>query len=570
MLVICFTPLFSQPETPMEGYTLFSPGGPTQNPGDPFNTFLLNTEGEAVHMWENECGPASMPYLFPDSSILRPCRVPNPTMINGGVGGRIQRITWDGTILWDFVLSNEIYQHHHDIQPLPNGNVLVIAWERHTAEEAYALGRVEINNPLNEFWAEAIFEIQPDGLNGGNVVWEWHVWDHLIQDVNPELSNFGVIEEHPELININYATVGTSGGGGGGQPHADWLHINAVDYNEELDQIIFSSPRMNEFYIIDHSTTTEEASSHSGGNSGMGGDFLYRWGNPRVYDRGTEEDQEIFVIHGVNWIQEGAPGFGNILYYVNGNNRPEGQYSTVEELVPPLNNQGLYEINPNQSFDPESPIWVFDDNQGFYSQMQSGAFRQQNGNTLVSVAQYRRIFEVTMSGNIVWDYSFPATEGIIARAQKYELDYFSETLSLFISYMEGWNLVGLPLSVSDSYQELVFPESLEGTLFEYDEGYSLATNLTLGLGYWLMFGGNTNSQITGTAIHSIEIQLSEGWNLITGISTPVQVENIIDSENLIVPGTVYGFNESYEQVENMNPGKAYWVKSVGIGIIILE
>lgn len=568
MLVICITPIFSQPETPMDGYTLFSPGGPTQNPGDPFHTFLLNTEGESVYVWENECGPASMPYLFPDSSILRPCRVPNPTMINGGVGGRIQHITWDGTILWDFVLSNETYQHHHDIQPLPNGNVLVIAWERHTAEEAYALGRVEINNPLDEFWAEAIFEIQPEGLNGGIVVWEWHVWDHLIQDVNPELPNFGVISEHPELININYTTVGTSGGGG--QPHADWLHINAVDYNEELDQIIFSSPRMNEFYIIDHSTTTEEASSHSGGNSGMGGDFLYRWGNPRVYNRGTEADQKIYVIHGVNWIREGLPGFGNILYYVNGNNRPDGQYSTVEELVPPLNNQGLYDINPGQAFGPDVPIWVFDDNQGFYSQMQSGAFRQQNGNTLVSVAQYRRIFEVTMNGNIVWDYSFPATEGIIARAQKYGIDYFSDMMSLTVLYFDGWNLVGLPLTVPDSSQETVFPESVEGTLYSYGGGYSLAEELIPGYGYWLMFEGNTDFQISGTAIHSIEIQLSEGWNLISGISNAVNVEEIIDPENLMIPGTVYGFQQSYEQVEFLYPGKGYWVKSVGSGIILLE
>ena len=566
ILLFCISPVFSQPDFPLQGYTLFSPGGPTQNPGDPFYTFLLNTEGETEHIWENESHPASMPYLFPDSSILRPCRVPEPTMENGGVGGRLQHITWDGTVLWDFVLSNETYQHHHDIQPLPNGNVLLIAWEKKTAEEAYAMGRLEINNPLNEFWADAIFEVQPDGLNGGIVVWEWHVWDHLIQDTDPELPNYGVIAEHPELININYATVGS----GGDHPHADWMHLNAVDYNAELDQIIFSSPRMNEFYIIDRSTNTEEAASHTGGNSGIGGDFLYRWGNPRVYNRGTQEDQEIFVIHGVNWIRQGLFGYGNILYYVNGNGSPQGQFSSVEELSPPLNNGGLYDINPGLAFGPESPVWIFDDNQGFHSQMQSGAFRLQNGNTLVTVAQYRRIFEVTVDGDIVWDYTHPGTEGIIPRAQKYGVEYLSGSMSLNIPYYEGWNLVGLPLNVSDPSQNTVFPGSVEETLFGYDGTYYSAASLTSGSSYWLMFEEETNIQITGTAMNSAEIQLFWGWNLITGVSTPVQLGDIVDPENLIISGTVYGFQESYVQVEILYPGKGYWLKSSGNGIIIVE
>ena len=49
-LLFCISPIFSQPDSPMPGYTLFSPGGTTQNPGDPFYTFLLNTEGETEHI----------------------------------------------------------------------------------------------------------------------------------------------------------------------------------------------------------------------------------------------------------------------------------------------------------------------------------------------------------------------------------------------------------------------------------------------------------------------------------------------------------------------------------------
>ena len=297
---------------------------------------------------------------------------------------------------------------------------------------------------------------------------------------------------------------------------------------------------------------------------------MYRWGNSRVYNRGTQEDQQIFVIHGVNWVRQGLPGYGNILYYVNGNNSFQGQFSSVEELSPPLNNEGLYDIIPGQAFGPESPVWIFDDNQGFHSQMQSGVFRLQNGNTLVTVAQHRRIFEVTLDGDILWDYTHPGTEGIIPRAQKYGADYLSGSVSLNIAYFGGWNLVGLPLNISAPTQNTVFPGSVEETLFGYDGTYYSAVSLNSGSGYWLMFDEEINIQITGTSMNSIEIQLFEGWNLITGISTTAHLENIVDPENLIISGTVYGFQESYNQIETLYPGKGYWLKSVGDGVIIIE
>ena len=65
---------------------------------------------------------------------------------------------------------------------------------------------------------------------------------------------------------------------------ADWASYT-------LDQIVLSNHNLSEIWIIDHSTTTLEAASHSGGNSGKGGDLLYRWGNPQAYDQGTGADQ---------------------------------------------------------------------------------------------------------------------------------------------------------------------------------------------------------------------------------------------------------------------------------------
>ena len=164
-------------------------------------------------------------------------------------------------------------------------------------------------------WAEAVLEIEPVGSNDANIVWEWHIWDHLVQDVDPELPNYGVVSDHPELQDVNYGTVGSNGGPGGS--NADWKHFNAIAYNEELDQIALSSRHHDEIYIIDHSTTTEEASGHTGGNSGMGGDYLYRWGNPMNYGRGTSNDQKLKSQHGVHWIPDNFPGGGNLLIFNN-------------------------------------------------------------------------------------------------------------------------------------------------------------------------------------------------------------------------------------------------------------
>jgi hypothetical protein len=400
-----------------EGYTIFTP---SYVPGIGALTYLLDTEGETIHIWEHEKGPASMPYLRSDSSIVYPHKVSNPTMDAGGVGGGIQIISWDGTILWDYLLSNIDFQHHHDIQPLPNGNILAIAWEPKTASEAYLLGREVIDNPMNQMWSEVIFELEPVGEDSANIVWEWHLWDHLVQDINSFYPNFGNIADHPELFNINQGIVGN-----GITSNGDWFHINAIDYNEELDQIIFSSRMQNEIFIIDHSTSSEEASGHTGGNCGLGGDFLYRWGNPQNYARGYEDDKQLDGQHGINWIPISYPGSGNLILF---NNFYTQSISAVFELETPLNDNGCYDLSDNAPFDPLEPIWVH--TEVYHADRQSGAFRLGNGNTLITDANSVRIIEVNIEGDIQWEYNYSGESNSIARAQKYPLDYLETDILL--------------------------------------------------------------------------------------------------------------------------------------------
>ena len=234
----------------------------------------------------------------------------NPVFSAGGTGGRIEKLDWDGNVVWSYELSTPTACQHHDFELLPGGNILLVVWQNYSETQSIAAGRDPAKIAHGEMWVDSIIEVEPIGLTGGNVVWEWYLWDHLIQDFDIGQANYGVVEDHPELVDFNL-----------GGPNADWNHVNSVDYNAELDQLVISSHNQNELWVIDHSTTTAEAASHSGGVSGRGGDLLYRWGNPLAYRAGGIADQELFGQHNVQWIEAGLRGAGDVAGRQGGSGR---------------------------------------------------------------------------------------------------------------------------------------------------------------------------------------------------------------------------------------------------------
>jgi len=337
--------------------------------------------------------------------------------------GGFQRFSWEGDLLWEFYMGPQ----HHDIEPLPNGNVLVIKNDLRSAVVAKDAGRDPdlLDNP--NLRSLSILEIQQAGLDSGVVVWEWHAWDHLVQDYDSSYINYGDPSDHPELIDINFVKNGA----------ADWLHTNSVDYNPELDQILVSNRNTNEIWIIDHSTSVAEAASHAGGNSGKGGDLLFRWGNPAAYGAGDSTDQQLFEQHDARWVEPGHPGEGNISIFSNGNGRPVGEYSSIEEIIPPLDSLGNYSLLPGTAFGPELPSWTYlaENPSDFMADRYGGAHRLPNGNTLICSPLEGRLFEVTLELEIVWEYINPvSTTGIlyqgdtpalnsIFRGERYAPDY---------------------------------------------------------------------------------------------------------------------------------------------------
>ena len=389
-------------------------------------TYLIDNEGAVVHTWESDYGPSGSAYLLDNGHLLRGAREPDvPVFKGGGQGGRMQEFSWDGELLWDWKFANEEHLLHHDIEPLPNGNILAISWEGKSAKEVVQAGRRPDLTPQAGLWPDMIVEIEPQRPNGGRIVWEWHMWDHLVQDFNAEKSNYGTPFEHPERIDINgdrkplevdpeelarlkalgYVPADT-------QPKdlsSDLLHSNGVHYNPELDQIAISVHNFHEVWIVDHSTSTEQAAGSSGGRWKKGGDLLYRWGNPQIYRRGKDEQQTLFGQHDIRWIEKGLPGAGHLLVFNNNANGPEGAHSAIYEWAPPTNADGSYVVPSQGAFGPAEPDWKYEapDKRSFHSGFISGARRQPNGNTLICSGADGRIFEVTKEGEIVWEYWDP-------------------------------------------------------------------------------------------------------------------------------------------------------------------
>ncbi len=391
-------PIFNAEQIELSGNTLMiTEGQILYSPMWTTTTYLRRADGSLNKSWSSSFFPGVSVWWLGDGSLLRTIRV-GAGSGTGGTGGGVQKVLWDGTIAWDFRYNTNGKLSHHDIKSLPNGNVLLIAWETKTRNEAIAAGRNP--NYVSSTWGfmpDHIIEVQQTGPTSGEIVWQWHVWDHLIQDYDSSKANYGVVEDHPELIDVNYVT----------SQQSDWMHTNSIDYNEQFDQVMISVHNFNEVWVIDHSTTTEEAAGHTGGNSGKGGDLLYRWGNPVAYRRGTTSDKKLYSQHDATWIKPGSPGAGNILVFNNGASRPVSHYSTIDEITPPVNEDGEYYLETGSSYGPTAQTWIYTATPptSFYASHLCGAWRLTNGNTLITNGETGKIFEITPEGSTVWSYN---------------------------------------------------------------------------------------------------------------------------------------------------------------------
>ena len=386
--------LVNEPEA-MSGYVLI-PGHSNEY------VHLIDHLGRAVHSWQFQV-TAHHAKLLDNGNLLVGYRGDSSDY------SAIVELDSDNNVVWKYTPpSNELYLHH-DFLKMPNGNALMIARGVKTMEEAIAAGANPAIVPSGGIEYDYLIEVRPTGSEGGEIVREWSAWDYTVQDFDLTKPNYGDPSEHPELIDINYRLLKT--------PKInprygawDWLHINTVDYNPDLDQIMLSSRHYHELWIIDRSASTEDTAARKGGNAGRGGALLYRWGNPSAYGHGTTDDRHLFWQHHTQWIAPGLPGAGNILIFNNrkGRTADQGRHSSIEEIVPPADGYG-YRREPGKPYPPTEPIWTYtaETPTDFYSRIMGCAQRLPNGNTLICDSTSGNLFQVTPAGKLVWQYVYP-------------------------------------------------------------------------------------------------------------------------------------------------------------------
>ena len=378
--------IFNEPES-AKGFVLF-----THQDYPP--VYLVDDLGRKNHTWtlDDNC---FLPKLSDNGNLM--CLVNTRSPL-----GKIVEINQQNNIVWQY----DIPYIHHDFLKLPNGNVLMLSSYWKSPEESIAAGANPDCVPPDGkgVRVDYVVEVKPTGLYSGEVVWEWHVWDHLIQDLEPNELNYGEISEHPERIDINFIICSAPMRGSG----RDLTHINSIDFNYNSNQVMLSARNYSELWVIDHGTNTEQA-------AGKKGDIIYRWGNPQAYRAGNPDDQQLFHQHTPHWISSELPGAGNILVYNNGK-------GTVDEIASPQLIDGSgYQLRPGQAAEPDEPIWTHTVENP--ANFKSAAQRLSNGNTFITTSYLGTFSQVTPDMRTVWKYVSPATtEGLVFQGERTSID----------------------------------------------------------------------------------------------------------------------------------------------------
>lgn len=346
--------------------------------------YLIDHQGTRRKTWTFDLSLGQDAELAPDGSLFGLFKVTNENFGFGGQSGLIRQVSPAGEVLWEYLISDENEITHHDLELMPNGNLLVLIWYRIAKEQTAALGYISDN----DVFVEKVVEINP---SNSEIVWEWNSWDHIVQDVTPGHSTYGdpgVLRHKIDLF-YNYQSTYHEFIAKG-----DIMHANGITYLADQDLIAMSINFYNEVWFIDHSTSIEQAKGSSGGRLERGGDLVYRFGNPETY---KETTARVFDFnHHPSFVSKD----GKLHLLILNNNNTEGRSKAMEFELPEITNSTSIGAVPKLVFE-------YSNEELFFPRV-GGAVRLPNGNTLICEGDFG-YWEVNDSGQLLWKYDGQGT-----------------------------------------------------------------------------------------------------------------------------------------------------------------
>jgi hypothetical protein len=141
---------------------------------------------------------------------------------------------------------------------------------------------------------------------------------------------------------------------------------------------------------------------------------------------------------------------------------------------------------------------------------------------------------------------------------------------VIFTYGPGWNIIGLPGLINHETYASVYPNTVDNSLYRFNGSYTNVSKLDAGSGYWVRMNGESVLNFTGAGIKKLELNLRQGWNLISGPSIEFPFTSITDTNDILTDGTLFGFNGNYSNVDVLAPGRGYWVRTRSEGSIVMN
>jgi len=377
-----------------DGYTLINSAFPS----------LIDMNGTLIHRWNT---------FFPQPAKL----FPGGFLITGtkykfcgfacGDATTLEELDWNGTIVWSYNGREDgRARQHHDFEcegnpvgyyapgqdVVSNGTTLILS--HHTV----------INTSISkrQLSDEVIYEINWDGTPTG---FEWHASEHFNQMGFDNTSKHGIFNNPGILGDGDYLHMNSMSVLGENK----WYTMDPINYSYFNPENIIVSSRNGDFIAI--------ISKHTG-------DIVWRVGP--YYSNDTEAGRklgQIIGLHHAHMIPQGLPGAGDILLFDNGGVAGYGYFGMPDRFR--LWSR-VFEFNPVTldivwQYSYPTGNWWFPrsgDGHKFFSYYISSAQRLPNGNTLISEGSNGRVFEVTNTSKIVWDYEQPLRVFQVYRAYR--------------------------------------------------------------------------------------------------------------------------------------------------------